>query len=93
MAKHVSARKPTFLKPLRKQEGTLRPNKSFGKSELFSTIKEKTHPFHMMKSNKVTLKTRETYFLHRYPQKLKNAKNVFRKLFSKKFPEKFLFTR
>ena len=40
----------------------------------------------MIKSNKeVTLKTRETFFLHnRKPQKLKIAKNIFRKLFSKK---------
>ena len=43
----------------------------------------------MLKSNgKVTRKTRETYFFHRKPQKLKNAKNIFRKLFSKK-NEKF----
>ena len=39
----------------------------------------------MIKSNgKVTRKTRETYFFHRKPQKLKIAKNIFRKLFSKK---------
>ena len=40
----------------------------------------------MIKSNKeITRKTRETYFLHRKPQKLKIAKNIiFRKLFSKK---------
>ena len=51
---------------------------------LFSTIKKETHQFHMIKSIKeVTFKTRETYFLCRNPQKLKIAKNVFRKLFSK----------
>ena len=38
----------------------------------------------MIKSKEVTLKTRETYFLHRKPQKLKIAKNVFRKLFPEK---------
>ena len=40
----------------------------------------------MIKSNKeVTRKTRETYFLHRKPQKRKIANNIiFRKLFSKK---------
>ena len=39
----------------------------------------------MIKSNgKVTRKTRESYFFHRKPQKLKIAKNIFRKLFSKK---------
>ena len=35
-------------------------------------------------NNEVTLKTRETYFLYRKPQKLKIAKNAFRKLLSKK---------
>ena len=39
----------------------------------------------MIKSNKeVTLKTRETYFLYRKPQKPKIAEIVFRKLFLKK---------
>ena len=43
----------------------------------------------MIKSNgKVTRKTRESYFFHRKPQKLKIAKIIFRKLFSKK-NEKF----
>ena len=39
----------------------------------------------MIKTNKeVTLKTREALFLYRKSQKLKLAKNVFWKLFSKK---------
>ena len=43
----------------------------------------------MIKSNgKVTRKTRESYFFHRKPQKLKIAKIIFRKMFSKK-NEKF----
>ena len=47
----------------------------------------------MIKSNKeVTLKNRETYF-HRKPQKLKIAKNVFRKLFSKNLLKIFLVNR
>ena len=38
----------------------------------FSTVNKNPHQFHMIKSNKeVTRKTRETYFLHRKPQKLK----------------------
>ena len=38
----------------------------------------------MIKSDQeVTLKTKEAYFVYRKPQKLKFAKNVFRKLFSK----------
>ena len=46
----------------------------------------------MIKSNKeVTLKTRETYFLYRKPQKLTIAKNVFRKLFSKNSLKIFSF--
>ena len=43
----------------------------------------------MIKSNKkVTLKTRETYFLYRKSQKLKIEKNVLRKLFPKKISRK-----
>ena len=39
----------------------------------------------MIKSNKeVTLETRETYFLHRKPQKLKIAKKCFSKIVSEK---------
>ena len=58
----------------------------------FSTANKKPHQFHMIKSNKeVTRKTRETYFLHRKPQKLKIAKYIiFRKLFLKKMKN---FTR
>ena len=45
----------------------------------------------MIKSNKeVTLKTRETCFLYRKPQKLKILKIVFENLFSKNLL-KFLF--
>ena len=58
-------------------------------NDVFSTVNKRLHQFHMIKSNgKVTRKTRETYFFHRKPQKLKIAKNIFRKLFSKK-NEKF----
>ena len=46
----------------------------------------------MVKSNKeLTLKTRETCFLHRKPQKLKIFKNVFGKLFSKNLLKIFSF--
>ena len=46
----------------------------------------------MIKCNReVTLKTRDTYFLYRKPQKLKTAKNVLRKIFSKKLLEIFFF--
>ena len=54
-------------------------------NEVFFTINEKPHQFHIIKSNKeVTLKTRETYFLYRKPQKPKIAEIVFRKMFLKK---------
>ena len=58
----------------------------------FSTVNKKPHQFHMIKSNKeVTRKTRETYFLHRKPQKLKIAKKYY---FSKIVFEKMKnFTR
>ena len=60
-------------------------------NELFPTIKKKTHQFHMIESNKeVTLKTRETCFLYRKPQKLKNLK-IFKKLFSKNLLKTFFF--
>ena len=40
-----------------------------------STTNKKTNQFQRIKTNKeVTLKTRETYFLYRKPQKLKIAK-------------------
>ena len=45
----------------------------------------------MIKSNKeVTLKTRETCFLYRNPQKLKILK-IFQKLFSKNLLKTFFF--
>ena len=53
----------------------------------FSAVNKKLHQFDMIKNNKeVTRKTRETYFLHRKPQKLKIVKKniIFRKLTSKK---------
>ena len=54
----------------------------------FSTVNKKPHQFHMIKSNKeVTRKTRETYFLHRKPQKLEIAKKIifFENCFRKKW--------
>ena len=52
----------------------------------FSRMIKETYQFQSIKSNKeVTLKTRETYFLYRNPQKLIFVKNVFRKLSSKSF--------
>ena len=46
----------------------------------------------MIKSNKeVTLKTRETCFFYRKPQKLKILKIVFRKIFSKSLLKTFFF--
>ena len=66
-----------------------RPKKNW--NEVFSTINEKTHEFHMIKSNKeVTLNAQETYFFYRKPQKLKISKkmffgNYFRKKLSKTF--------
>ena len=44
----------------------------------------------MIKSyNEVTHYTHETYFFHRKPQKLKIAKNVYRKVFSKNLSKHF----
>ena len=57
-----------------------------------STINKKPRQFHLIKSNKeVTLKTLESYFLYRKQQKLKIAKNVLRKLFSKNLLKIFSF--
>ena len=53
-------------------------------NEVVFTINEEPRQYHMIKSNKeVTLKTRETYFLYRKPQKLKIAENVFENHFQK----------
>ena len=43
-------------------------------------------------NKEVTLKTRETYFLYRKPQKLKIAKKGFSKIFVKKVIESFFFS-
>ena len=89
MAKLVSARKTTCPKPKSAMRARVL-NESFGKTpsrknykEEISTINKKPRQFHMIKINKeVPLKTLETHFLYRKPQKLKIAKIVFRKLFS-----------
>ena len=47
-------------------------------NDIFLPVNKRLHQFHMIKSNgKVTRKTRETYFFHRKPQKLKIAKKIF----------------
>ena len=77
MAKRGSAQKTSYLKPksAMKARGTLRS---------ISTINNKPRQFQMIKINKeATLKTQETYFLYRKHQKLKTARNVFRKFISK----------
>ena len=48
----------------------------------------------MIKSNKaVTRKTRKHYFFYRKPRKLKIAKQIFKKLFEKKYIEVFHFSQ
>ena len=87
MAKRVSARETAFLKPkCAMKSGVHYDQMNFSErcTESKNTWwgishnQNKTHQFHMIKSNKeVTLKTRETCFLYRKPQKLKNLKIVF----------------
>ena len=96
MATRVSARKTTFLKPIpamkakrvRFDQMKVSERRTDPKNwnEVDSTNKKKppSRQFQMIKSNnEVTLKTRETYFLYRKPQKLKITNKISRKLFSK----------
>ena len=69
-----------------------RRTESRNRKEVIFTINKKPRQFHLIKSiREVSLKTRETSFLYRKPQKLKISKKAFRKLFSTKFIELFSF--
>ena len=102
IAKWVPARKTTCLKQKPAMKARIlfdqmkvseRRTESKNWNEVISTIKKKPRQFHRIKSNKeVTPKTRETYFLHRKPQKLKIAKHVFQKTLSKSYWKFSLFS-
>ena len=63
------------------------------RNEGIFTINKKPRQFQMIKSNKeITVKTRETFFLYRTPQKLKIARNVFRKTYQETHREISLFS-
>ena len=77
------------------------PNESFGKTHRAKKTEMSQFPqsirnlrqFHMIKSNKeITLKTRETCFLYRKPQKRSIAKKCYSKSIFKKIIEIFLFS-